>query len=62
MTEKFDVGYNTKEKEKEITDWEGKTIKSAKVIHESADGCLIVEFSDGTKKEYNYNELGFWEK
>jgi len=58
---KLEVSYREPHVEKEIADWTGKTIKSARVIHTGADGLLTVEFTDGATKEYRFNELAFWE-
>jgi len=58
---KLEVSYRKPHVEKGIADWTGKTIKSARVVHTGSDGLLTVEFTDGTKKEYRFNELAFWE-
>jgi len=60
--EKFEVSYCEPNVEKEIPDWAGKTIKSAKVIHTGSDGKLTIEFTDDTVKTYGYNDLAFWDK
>ncbi len=60
--ERFEVGYDKDNyKEKTITEWKGKTIKKATVIHKGGDGYLKIEFTCGVIKKYGYNELGFWE-
>lgn len=60
--QKFEINYFEPNVEKEIPDWEGKTIKSVRVMHTGSDGILTVEFTDGTLKRYGYNDLGFWEE
>ena len=57
--EKFEVSYIELKKEKELTDWLGKILKSAKVIHYGSDGKLTIEFTDGTTKVYRFNDLAF---
>jgi hypothetical protein len=47
--------------EKELAGWVGKTVKSAKVIHYGSDGKLTIEFIDGTRKVYWFNDLAFWD-
>jgi hypothetical protein len=49
--EKFEVNYTEPDNEKELTEWIGKTVKSARVIHYGADGKLTIEFTDGTTKK-----------
>lgn len=58
---KIEVSYLEPNVEKEIADWKGKVIKSAKVVHKGSEGCLTVEFTDGTVKRYCYSDLAFWE-
>jgi len=60
--EKFEVSYAAPNKEKELTDWLGKTVRSAKVIHHGSEGKLTIEFTDGTSKIYWFNDLAFWEE
>jgi hypothetical protein len=60
--EKFEVNYTEPNNEKELTDWLGKTVKSAKAIHYGSDGRLTIEFTDGTTKVYWFNDLGFWDE
>jgi len=60
--EKFEVSYCQPNVEKEIPEWKGKTVKSARVLHKGADGKLTIKFTDGTIKKYEFNELGFWEE
>ena len=45
--------------EKEIPGLAGRTIESAKVVHEGSEGRLTLWFSDGTVKVYGYNDLAF---
>jgi len=56
-----EVNYREPNVEKEISDWTGKTVKSARVVHKSSEGFLTIEFVDGTVKEYCYNDLAFWD-
>ncbi len=58
---KMEVSYREPNVEKEISDWTGKTVKSARVVHKSSEGFLTIEFVDGTVKEYCYNDLAFWD-
>lgn len=58
---KFDVSYLERGVEKEIPDWKGKTVESAKVVHLGSDGRLTITFTDGTTQKYDFNELAFWE-
>lgn len=59
--ERFEVNYLQPGVEKEIPGLAGRTIESAKVVHEGSEGRLIFRFSDGTVKVYVYNDLAFWE-
>lgn len=60
--EKFEASYLERGVEKEIADWKGRTVESAKIVHLGSDGRLTVAFTDGTTKRYGFNELGFWEE
>lgn len=60
--EKLEVDYNQPNIEKEIVDWIGKTVVSAKVVHTGSEGKLWVKFSDGIIKTYIFNDLGFWDE
>ena len=60
--ERFEVSYEEPNKEKELTDWFGKTVRSAKVIHYGSDGKLMIEFTDGTTGVYWLNDLAFWDE
>lgn len=62
IKERFEVDYTRPNVEKEITDWAGKTIVLAKVVHMGSEGKLTVKFSDGTIKTYVFNDLAFWDK
>jgi hypothetical protein len=58
--EKFEVSYEEPNKEKELAEWLGKTVKSAKVVHYGSEGKLTIEFTDGTARVYWFNDLAFW--
>ncbi len=58
---KMEVSYREPNVEKEISDWTGKTVKSARVVHNSSEGFLTIEFFDGTEKDYCYNEHAIWD-
>lgn len=60
--EKFEASYFERGVEKEIPDWKGRTVESAKIVHLGSDGRLTVAFTDGTTKRYGFNELGLWEE
>lgn len=62
MVEEFEVNYRESGVEKEIPDLAGKTIESAKVVHEGSEGRLTLKFTDGTVKVYRYNDLALWEE
>ncbi len=57
----MEVSYREPNVEKEMSDWKGKTVKSARVIHRGSEGFLTIEFIDGTVKQYCYNDLAFWD-
>jgi hypothetical protein len=59
--EKIEVSYREPNVEKEIPDWIGRTVKSARVVHAGSEGFLSIEFIDGTVKRYCYNDLAFWD-
>ncbi len=48
-------------KEVNLSEWKGKQIDTATVIHTGSEGYLMIKFKNGTKKKYGYNDLGFWE-
>lgn len=55
--EKLEVSYAEPNNEKELADWLGKTVKSAKVVHYGSDGKLTIEFTDGITRVYWFNEM-----
>ena len=57
----MEVSYREPNVEKEIFDWKGKTVKSARVVHGGSEGFLTIEFIDGTVKRYCYTDLAFWD-
>ena len=59
--EKIEVSYREPNVEKEISDWTGRTVKLARVVHRGSEGFLTIEFIDGTVKQYCYNDLAFWD-
>ena len=60
--ERFEASYSESDVKKEIPGLAGKTIASAKVVHRGSEGYLPLRFTDGTVKQYGYNDLGFWEE
>jgi len=44
--DRFELSYEERSKEKELDDWLGKTVRSAKVIHYGSDDNLSIEFTD----------------
>jgi len=60
--EKFEVSYEEPDKEKELIEWVGKIVKSAKVVHYGSEGKLTIQFTDGASKVYWFNDLAFWEE
>ena len=60
--EKLEVSYEKPNNEKELTDWLGKTVKAARVVHFGSEGKLTIEFTDGITKVYWFNDLAFWDE
>jgi hypothetical protein len=53
--ERFEVSYEEPNKERELADWVGKTVRSAKVIYYGNDDKLMIEFT--ARKDYSSASL-----